>query len=188
MSCSEYLGRMKQRLPQYVDTRPKYSAAQYTEVVKRTAAAGNYETPVAKTACALVLNAPSTRSAAGFLHGGGHNVQDASAYVDYAAGQAQAQATMPGNVKAAQIQKVCLSATAVPEINDRLAADTNLAAIQASKNAFQRGYAVANCCIVCGKPPAFASGCNCRLTAAQQYALKRGTTLLHTVEPNANVA
>jgi hypothetical protein len=189
MSCSEFLGRYKQRLPTYVDARPRYrSASQFTDITKRTAAAGNYETVVAKTACALVLNAPSTRSATGFLHGGGHTVQDASKYVDYTSGQAQAQATKPGNLKPAQIQLPCYTSTMIPELNDRLATNTALAAIQASKNQFQRGWNSASCCTVCGKPPTFAGPCRCSLTASQIYQFKSANTLLHTIEPNANVA
>lgn len=189
MSCSEYLGRYKQRLPTYVDTRPRYrSASQFTDITKRTAASGNYETAVANTACALVLNAPSTRTSSGYLHGGGHKVRDASKFVDYTAGQAQAQATMGVNQKPAQIQLPCYTSTMIPELNDRLATNTSLAAIQASKNQFQRGYNVASCCIVCGKPPTFSGPCRCTLTASQIYQFKSANTLLHTIEPNANVA
>jgi hypothetical protein len=189
MSCSEYLGRYKQRLPTYVDTRPRYrSASQFTDITKRTAAGGNYETVVANTACALVLNAPSTRSASGFLHGGGHNVQDASLFAAYTSGQAQAQATLLVNQKPAQIQLPCYTSTMIPELNDRLATNTSLAAIQASKNQFQRGWNTASCCTVCGKPPTFSGPCRCRLTAAQIYQFKSANTLLHTIEPNANVA
>jgi hypothetical protein len=123
MSCSEYLGRYKQRMTTYVDTRPKYTASHYTEVVKRQAASGNLETAVAKTACTSALNAPSTVPGSAYFHGGGHNVQDASAFLAYTAGQAVAQGSKPQNLKPAQIQNVCYSSSTVPEYNDRLAAD-----------------------------------------------------------------
>jgi hypothetical protein len=174
MSCSEYLRRQQLRLPTYVDTRPRYqSASQFTDITKRTAAAGNLETARAATACTSVLNAPSTRSASGFVHNGGHNVQDVSDFLAYTAGQAQAQATKPQNLKPAQIQNVCYSTAVFPEINDRLASNASLAAIQAAKNKYQRGYSTSSCCDVCGKPPTLAGECNCRLTSAQNYALKQ---------------
>ena len=66
-SYSEYLGRMKQRMVTITDTRPHRDAGHQTEIVRRLAASGNLETRVASTACALVLNAPSTRTAAGYL-------------------------------------------------------------------------------------------------------------------------
>ena len=69
-SYSEYLNRYKQRMPTITDTRPRRDAGHQTEIVRRLAASGNLETAVANTACVLVLNTPSTRSAAGFNHGG----------------------------------------------------------------------------------------------------------------------
>ena len=186
MSYSEYLGRYKQRLTTYTDTRPKYTASHYTEVVKRVAASGNLETPVAAPACALVLNAPSPRGASGYNHGGGHNVQDAAMYNQYTAGQAVAQSLMPNNVKPSQITNMCLSTTALPEFNDKLAADdAGLGAIQRQRNTYQRGY-YDNCCQYC-KKVLFADGCNCRLTVAQAAALKSVNTGIHTIEPNVHV-
>jgi hypothetical protein len=191
MSCSEYLVRYQQRLPKYVDTRPRYKdASQFTDITKRTAAAGNLETARSATACTYSLGMQITPSIPQYYNGGGHNVQDASDFLSYTSGQAQAQSTQLKNQKALpSIQLPCFNSTAIPEFNDRLANDTNLASIQAQKNQFQRGWNTASCCIVCGQPPKFASGCNCRLTGAQIYALKRGGTApLHTIEPNVNVA
>ena len=186
MSYSEYLGRYKQKMTTYVDTRPRYTASHYTEVVKRVAAAGNLETVVAKTACARVLNAPSTRTETGFLHGGGHTVQDAPMYTEYAAGQAVAQSLKPANVKAAKITNMCLSTTALPEFNDKLAADdAGAGAIQRQRVAYARGYS-ANCCPNC-KKVLFSDGCNCRLTTAQAAALKSVNTMRRTIEPNVHV-
>jgi len=87
---------------------------------------------------------------------------------------------------------VCYSSTTIPELNDKLAADTQLAAKQAEKNAYQRGYATANC-PTCGgiygpTKVQFASGCNCKLTTAQAAGYKSVGAPIHTIEPNVNVA
>jgi hypothetical protein len=186
-SYSEYLGRYKQRMVTITDTRPRRDAGHQTEIVKRLAASGNLETAVASTACLLPLNAPSTRGSSGFLHGGGHNVQDAPMYTEYAAGQAVAQAERRSNVKPAQITNTmpCLSSAQLPEINDKIAADpTGFGAIYNAKQLQGKGY---NTCLTCGatRNPQFATGCNCRLTAAQSSALKSNIQRPHTLEPNA---
>lgn len=186
-SYSEYLGRYKQRMVTITDTRPHRDAGHQTEIVKRLAASGNLETAVAKTACVLVLNTPSTRNAARFNHGGGHNVQDAPMYAEYTAGQAVAQAELQTNAKPASITNTmpCLSTTALPEINDKIAADpTGFGAIYNTKQLQGKGY---NACLSCGatRNPQFASGCNCRLTAAQTADLKSAIQRPHTLEPNA---
>ena len=165
-SYSEYLGRLKQRLPQYIDTRPHRDAGHQTEVVKRLAASGKLETPTAVFSGNHVLNAPSTRVDAPYK--GGHKVQDAEAYVLYTAGQAVAEGALAVNAKPSQIQAVCYSSTAVPEINDRLAADSQLAAVQAAKNTYGRGWNTSSCCQVCGKPSQYTTACPCTLTAVQQ--------------------
>jgi hypothetical protein len=173
MSCSEYLSRQMLRTQKILDTRPRRDAGHQTEVVKRLAASGNLESATAATACALVLNAPSTRSAAGRTFNGGHTVQDTSLYNSYTAGQAVAKGALPANAPPTYINQVCYSSTVVPEINNRLAADAQLAAAQAEKNRYQRGYDTASCCIVCGKPPSLTSNCGgCSLTNAQRFALK----------------
>ena len=178
-----------QRTPQILDTRPRRDAGHQTEIIKRMAAAGNLESATAASACALVLNGPSTRSAAGRTFNGGHNVQDTSLYNEYTAGQAVAQEAMPNNAHPTYITKTCYSTTSMPEFNDRLRANPQLAAIQASKNAYARGYSSAACCIVCGKPPTFGGNCPCALTTAQRVALKsKVAPPLHTITPNANVA
>lgn len=165
-SYSEYLGRLKQRLPQYIDTRPHRDAGHQTEVVKRLAAAQTLETTRHVFSGNHVLNAPSTRQDAPYK--GGHKVQDTETYNLYTAGQAVAQGALPKNAKASQIQAVCYSSTVVPEINDRLAADSQLSAVQAAKNAYSRGWNSANCCKVCGEPVQFTTACPCSLTAVQQ--------------------
>ena len=183
-SYSEYFGRMKQRMVTITDTRPHRDAGHQTEIVKRLAASGNLETRVASTACAVVLNAPSTASQSGYLHGGGHTVQDTTVYSEFTAGQALAQATRV-NTKASQITNTmpCLSSSQLPEINDKLAADAQLSLIQAARQNYGNGYAN-NCCPNC-KKVVLAGSCNCRLTAAQQAGLKSVINWPHTADANA---
>lgn len=169
-SYSEYLGRLKQRLPQYIDTRPHRDAGHQTEVVKRLAASQTQETKTHVFSGNHVLNAPSTRVDAPYK--GGHKVQDTETYNLYTAGQAVAQSSTLANAKASQIQATCYSSTVVPEINNRLAADAQLAAVQSAKNTYGRGWNTANCCKVCGEPVQYTTGCPCSLTTAQQVALK----------------
>lgn len=184
-SYSEYLGRMKQRMVTITDTRPHRDAGHQTEIVRRLAASGNLETRVANTACALVLNAPSTRSEAGYLHGGGHTVQDAPMYAEYTAGQAVAQGEKRSNAKASQITNTmpCLSSSQLPELNDKLAADAELSKIQAARQTYGNGY-YSNCCLTC-KKPLLAGSCNCRLTVAQAAGLKSTINWPHTADRNA---
>ena len=186
-SYSEYLGRYKQRMVTITDTRPHRDAGHQTEIVKRLAASGNLETAVASTSCSLVLNAPSTRSAAGFNHGGGHNVQDAPMYAEYTAGQAVDQGAMPINAKASQITNTmpCLSSAQLPEINDKIAADpTGFGVIYNTKQLGGKGY---NTCLSCGATykAQFASGCNCTGASLAGLGLKSAIQRLHTLEPNA---
>jgi hypothetical protein len=161
----------------YTDTRPHRDAGHQTEIVKRLAASGVLETATAVGSCVAVLNAPSTRknptSEWGQLRtfNGGHSVQDTSSFNEYTSGQAVAQGATPGNAKASQITMTCYSSTVVPEITDRLAANAQLSAIQAERNKYARGWNVAACCQVCGKPPTFKGGCGCSLTVAQQLGL-----------------
>jgi hypothetical protein len=169
-SYSEYLGRMKQRMIQYTDTRPHRDAGHQTEIVKRLAAAQTLETPTDVFSGNTMLNAPSTR--VNSVYKGGHKVQDTETYNLYTAGQAVAQSALPRNAKPSQIQAVCYSSAVVPEINDRLAADSQLAAVQAAKNTYGRGWNTANCCKVCGEPVQYTTACPCSLTVAQQVALK----------------
>jgi hypothetical protein len=184
-SYSEYLGRYKQRMVTITDTRPHRDAGHQTEIVKRLAASGNLETAVAKTACVLPLNAPSTRGSSGYNHGGGHNVQDAPMYTEYTAGQAVAQGALPRNAKTSQITNTmpCLSSSQLPELNDKLAADAELSKIQAARQLYGLGYA-GNCCQTC-KKSVLAGPCNCRLTVAQSSALKSAINWPHTADPNA---
>ncbi len=181
-SYSEYLSRQQQRLQKFVDTRPHRDAGHQTEVVKRLAASGVQESKTPASAGVLVLDGPSTRVQS--FYAKAHSVQDTSVYNAYTAGQAVAQSELPVNKKASQISQVCYSTSVVPEYNDRLAADAQLSAIQDAKNKYQRGWNTAACCVVCGKPPVLASGCNCSLTVAQRNLLKDTTgPIKHTVSP-----
>jgi len=168
-SYSEYLGRLKQRLPHYLDTRPHRDAGHQTEIVKRLAAASVQENKTPAVSHNMVLDGPTTRINSPYKKA--HTVQDTSVYNAYTAGQAVAQSAAPQNAKASQIQQTCYSSTVVPELNDRLAADAQLAAIQAAKNTYGRGWNTASCCQVCGKPPQYEGGCQCQLTVAQQVTL-----------------
>lgn len=168
-SYSEYLGRMKQRLPKVQDTRPHRDAGHQTEVVKRLAASGVLETWNPAVSANMMLNAPSTQ--VNSVIKPSHSVQDTAVYNEYTAGQAVAQSARPINAKTSQINPVCYSSTAIPEYNDLLRTNAQLAKIQDAKNAFGRGYSTAACCQVCGKPPQFDSGCECALTVAQQVLL-----------------
>lgn len=168
-SYSEYLSRKMQRTPKVLDTRPHRDAGHHTEIVKRLAASGVQEQKTTTLSGNLVLDGPSTRVNAPIK--GGHSVQDASRYVDYVAGQAVAQGDELINAKPSQISLVCYSSTAMPDYNDLLRTNAQLAAVQAAKNTFQRGWNTAACCTVCGKPPQFKGGCACQLTVAQQVGL-----------------
>lgn len=152
-----------------MDTRPHRDAGHQTEVVKRLAAATVQEQKTTRVSGNLVLNAPSTRVNAPIK--GGHSVQDMSTYTDYEAGQAVAEGSRAVNKKASQIQQTCYNSTAIPERNDILRTNAAAAAIQAQKNAYQRGWNSAACCRVCGEPVQFAGSCPCSLTVAQQVAL-----------------
>ena len=155
-SYSEYLGRMKQRMTMYVDTRPHLTAGHQTEIIKRLAASANLETVVANTVCATQLDAITNNGAASFTMrtGGGHTVQDASDVLSYTAGQALAQGFMVNNVKSSQITMPCQSSTTIPELQDRIAADFQLDLKYQMKNAIR------NCCTACGKV-VFANNCAC---------------------------
>jgi hypothetical protein len=168
-SYSEYLGRMKQRLPKVQDTRPHRDAGHQTEVVKRLAASGVQESKTPASAGVIVLNGPSTQVKSYYAKA--HSVQDTAVYNEYTAGQAVAQSAMPVNAKTSQINPVCYSSTTVPEYNDRLRLDSQLARVQAQKNLYQRGYSTSACCNLCGEPPQFEGGCQCALTVAQQVTL-----------------
>jgi hypothetical protein len=163
-SYSEYLGRMKQRMQTVQDTRPHRDAGHQTEIIKRLAASGVQDSKTPASAGVLVLNGPSTQVQS--FYAKAHTVQDTTVYNEYTAGQAVAQSALPVNAKASQISNVCYSSSVVPEYNDRLAADTQLAAVQSERNKYARGYSTAACCQVCGKPPTLASGCACIVPVA----------------------
>jgi hypothetical protein len=166
-SYSEYLGRMKQRLPTYIDTRPHRDAGHQTEVVKRIAASGVQESRNPAVSGNMMLDGPSTR--VNSVYKKAHTVQDTEVYNAYTAGQAVAQSESPANKKAPQIQAVCYSSTTMPDKQHILTIYPDEAVKQAAKNTYNRGYST--CCQVCGKPPAFEGGCSCSLTVAQQVAL-----------------
>lgn len=181
-SYSEYLNRQQQRLQKFVDTRPHRDAGHQTEVIKRLAASGVQESKNPASAGVIMLNAPSTQVRS--FYPKAHTVQDTSLFESYTAGQAVAQSEIPQNKKASQITETCYTSATVPEYNDKLRTNAQLSAIQDAKNKYARGYASAACCIVCGKPPTLASGCNCFLTSAQRNALADNTPpLKHVVSP-----
>lgn len=177
----------------YTDTRLRMDGSDYTTMVKRQAAAGNLETAVVNPTCATTLNMTATIPNSQFYSGGGHKVRDTSLYTAYAAGQQVAQAGTPNNVKPAQIQNLCLSSAALPEINDKMAADpTGLGVTYNAKQNLGRGY---DTCLTCGGrfkviTPQFSRGCNCSITTAQanQLGIKSLNTAIHTIEPNVNVS
>lgn len=168
-SYSEYLNRKMQRTQQFLDTRPHRDASHQTEIIKRLAASGVQESRSPNPAGVMVLNGPSTR--VNSMYAKAHTVQDTAIYNEYTSGQAVAQSSMLVNAKAPQISTVCYSSSTMPDINDRLASDPNLAKIQAAKSTYGRGWNTASCCTVCGKPPTFKGGCSCSLTVAQQITL-----------------
>uniref|UniRef100_A0A6C0JGA4 Uncharacterized protein n=1 Tax=viral metagenome TaxID=1070528 RepID=A0A6C0JGA4_9ZZZZ len=152
-SYSEYLNRMKQRLPNIVDTRPHRDASHQTEIVRMLAASGNYETVVPKTACTTVLNAPSTASAANTVYGGGHNVQDASAFLAFQGGGAIANGAIRANAKPSQITKVCYTSAVIPELQDMLAGTALVGKVDPAVYAIQQGHKTTprngKCCLTC---------------------------------------
>jgi hypothetical protein len=152
-SYSEYLNRMKQRLPNIVDTRPHRDASHQTEIVRMLAASGNYETVVPNTACALVLNAPSTRRHANTVYGGGHQVRDASAFLAFQGGGAIANGAIRANAKPSQITKVCYTSAVIPELQDMLAGTALVGKVDPAVYANRQGYRTAarnyNCCLTC---------------------------------------
>ena len=168
-SYSEYLSRKMQRTPKILDTRPHRDAGHQTEIVRRLAASGVQEQATTTLSGNVMLEAASTRINAPIK--GGHSVQDTTVYSEYTAGQAVAQSAMAVNAKPSQITLPCYTSAAMPDYNDRLAADPQLAKIQEAKNTYARGWNTAACCLVCGKPPVFDGGCQCQLTVAQQLGL-----------------
>ena len=163
-SYSEYLSRKMQKTQKFLDTRPHRDAGHQTEIVKRLAASAVQESKTPVYSGNMMLNAPSTRVDAPYKKA--HSVQDISQYSDYTSGQAVAQSSTLVNTKAAQISLTCYSSAAMPEYNDLLASDTQLALKQAAKNNLN------NCCRLCGEPAQYTTACPCTLTAAQQVALK----------------
>jgi hypothetical protein len=163
-SYSEYLSRKMQKTQKFLDTRPHRDAGHQTEIVKRLAASAVQESKTPTPSGNMMLNAPSTRVDAPYKKA--HSVQDISQYADYTSGQAVAQSSTPANAKASQIALTCYSSAAMPEYNDLLASDTQLALKQAAKNNLN------NCCRLCGEPAQYTTACPCTLTAAQQDALK----------------
>ena len=153
-SYSEYLNRMKQRLPNIVDTRPHRDASHQTEIVRMLAASGNYETLVPNTACTVVLNAPATSTPASMVYGGGHTVQDASAFLAYTAGGALSGGTIRANAKTSQITTTCYTSAVIPELQDQLAGTALVGNVDRTVYANRQGYKTTpngNCCPTCKK-------------------------------------
>lgn len=150
-SYSEYLNRQKQRLPNYIDTRPHRDASHQTEIVKRIAASLVQDSQNPRSAAVIVLNGPSTQVRS--FYAKGHTVQDTTLFEAYEAGQAVAQGELPRNAKAPQIQGVCYSSSVVREKQNTLALYPDEAAKQLAKNSFN------NCCRLCGEPTQMAGTC-----------------------------
>lgn len=159
-SYSEYLNRQKQRLPNYIDTRPHRDASHQTEVVKRIAASLVQDSKNPRSAAVIMLNGPSTQVRS--FYAKGHTVQDTTLFEAYEAGQAVAQGELPRNAKAPQIQGVCYSSSVIREKQDTLTLYPDEAAKQLAKNSLN------NCCLVCGEPIQYTTTCPCTLTAEQQ--------------------
>lgn len=105
-SCSEYLVRQQLRAPKYIDTRPKMTCGQMTEIQRQQAESQVYEQFLPATACVSTLNAPGTRGPSTRTFARGHRVKDASAYVSYASASSTSAMTSTRNDKqfALQIQ------------------------------------------------------------------------------------
>jgi len=105
-SCSEYLVRQQLRAPKYIDTRPKMTCGQMTEIQRQQAASAVYEPALLLPATATVttLNAPGTRGPSCFTVARGHRVKDASAYVTYASSSSTSAMWNPANAKATALQ------------------------------------------------------------------------------------
>lgn len=148
-SYSEYLGRQKQRVTQFLDTRPHRDAGHQTEVVKRLAASAVQESKNPKSAGVVVLDGPSTQVKS--FYAKAHTVQDAAVYNSYTAGQAVAQSAK-ANTKTPQINLTCC---APKEINDVLKADSEYAKVYKARQGIR-----ADCCAKCGNVVQ-ASVCGC---------------------------
>jgi hypothetical protein len=164
-SCSEYLVRQQLRTQKYIDTRPRMTCGQATEITRQKAASAVYEQFLPATACVSTLNAPSTRGESSRTIARGHRVKDASAYVSYASAGAAAQVS----VKPPQIKDLCygldsLGVNIFREVNDTILLST---LIPSTDPAYRREELIAkarqsinNCCTACGKVN-FASTCPC---------------------------
>ena len=148
-SYSEYLGRQKQRVTQFLDTRPHRDAGLQTEVVKRLAASGVQDSKTPQRMGNIVLNGPSTQVTS--FYAKAHTVQDTSVYNSYTAGQAVAQSAK-ANTKTSQIT---ISCCAPKEINDILASNEQYAKVYKARQGVR-----ADCRDKCGNVVQ-ASVCGC---------------------------
>ena len=103
-SCSEYLVRQQLRAPKYIDTRPKMTCGQMTEIQRQQAASAVYENFLPATACVTTLNAPGTRGPSTATIARGHRVKDASQYISYASASSTSAMWNPANAKATALQ------------------------------------------------------------------------------------
>ena len=163
-SCSEYLVRQQLRTQKYVDTRPRMTCGQATEIVRQQAGSLTYEQFLPATSCVSTLNAPSTRGESSRTIARGHQVKDASAYVSYASAGATSQALKPANIKPPQISAVCYGSDLFREVNDTIVMSTLRSPTDPSyyheANVAKARQAINNCCTACGKVN-FASTCPC---------------------------
>lgn len=158
------------RTQKYVDTRPRMTCGQATEIKRQQAGAAVYEQFLPATACVSTLNAPSTRTESTRTVARGHRVKDASAFVSYASAGATSQALKPANVKPPQIRSVCYGidpasgVNTIREINDTILQSTLLSPTDPNYYREERiakaRQSINNCCQACGKVN-FASPCAC---------------------------
>ena len=185
-SCSEYLVRQQLRTAKYIDTRPKMTCGQMTEIQRQQAASATYEQFLPATACVSTLNGPSTRTESSRTVAKGHRVQDASAYINYASANATAVLSNPRNAKpitngVSQIQAVCYgprtitslngvmpntSVNQIRELQDTIVLSTLLATTDPNYRKediiYRARQTINNCCTACGKVN-FATTCTgCR--------------------------
>lgn len=161
-SYSEYLSRQKQRVTQFLDTRPRRDAGHQTEIIKRLAASGVQESKTPTPAGVLVLDGPSTRVKS--FYSKAHTVQDTSVYNDYTAGQAVAQSEKADS-KPSQLLLTCC---APDELQDKMKKYPEFAKITHARQGVR-----ADCCSQCGDVVQ-ANVCACKNTVPDRVIATHG--------------
>jgi hypothetical protein len=161
-SYSEYLSRQKQRVTQFLDTRPHRDAGHQTEIVKRLAASGVQDSKTPTPAGVLVLDGPSTRVRS--FYPKAHTVQDTSVYNSYTAGQAVAQSDK-ADTKPPQLVLTCC---APPELQDKMLIYPEFAKVNKARQGVR-----ADCCQKCGDVVQ-ANVCGCKNTVPDRVIATHG--------------